>query len=235
MLRKKGGIGGPHGWVRRSGLRRLLPTLLTLILLIPLQSVAAAVQATSGTTSLANTLQYGNTAYSVDYRYPSQVEVGSSLNVEVTVHVNALTGLVEYVTAYRVIVNVFIGTQHFLNGDLISEVKAPYLYPGGHWGPVNVSIPITEENTGVAKGQSTNASVSVTLQDSVWYGTPRLVYETEPAMQGGAGTLVIQNSVPSNNSSAGQTFLPYAFMASGVVLLLLAVFLPRGPRMSESK
>jgi len=225
----------------RTTPRRFVTVLLTLILLIPVQNIDAAGQNVSGTTRLSNTLTYGTTAYSVDYLYPSQIETGTNLTIAVTLHVTALTGLVEYIAAYRIIVNVFIGAHHFLNGSLSSGVNSPHLYSGSSWGPNNVTIPLTADNTGLAKGESANATLSVTLQDSLWYGLPRFVTETEPAMQGQAGSVVIQNSVPSSNGSAtgqgagaGQTYLPYALLTSGAALMLLAVFLPRGPRSSQT-
>jgi len=95
-------------------------------------------------------------------------------------------------------------------------------------------MPLTQDNTGIGTGQSANATVSVELQDLIWYGAPLSLYDTEPPMDGGAGSLVIQNSVTSTTgSSSGQTngqiqaYLPYGLMVSGAFLMLAAVFLSR--------
>jgi hypothetical protein len=100
---------------------------------------------------------------------------------------------------------------------------------------------LTAENTGIAKGQSANATVTVTLQDLVWYTTPISLLDTEPPMEAGAGSLIIENpATPVSSSNTGQTtgqtqtYLPYALLASGAVLMLSAVFLSRGPRSPQA-
>jgi hypothetical protein len=233
MLRnEKDGRRGVH----RAVPRRFLPALLLLVLLIPVQTVGASVQYTSGTVTVGNSLEYGTTQYIIDYAYPSTAQVGTNLSISVRLHVGNLTGLVEYTAEQRLIVNVFIsGEAAPLNGSLISPPDAEFLYPGSTWEPGNVTIPLTVSDTGLAKGAFVNASVSVTLQDEIWYGNPLYFTATEPAMQGQAGSLIIQNQVPSGNGSttnrgAVQTYLPYALLSSGVVLMLLAVVLPRGSR-----
>jgi hypothetical protein len=240
MLRKKKDGRGREGGAHRTTPCRFLPVLLTMILLIPVQNISAAVQTTSGTTQLSNTVEYGTTAYSVDYSYPSTAEVGTNLTIAVALHVNSLTGLVEYVYSYRLVVNVYVGTQRVLNGSIDGGVQPIFLYPGSTWGPNNISILLTAGNTGLAKGQSLNATVSITLSDTVYVGGKQIaLYLTEPAMQGQAGGFVIQNAVASTSTSTtgqgtGQTYLPYALLASGAVLVLLVVFLPRGPRSPQA-
>jgi hypothetical protein len=165
--------------------------------------------------------------------------VGTNLTIAVTLHVNALTGLVEYLYDYRIVANVYVGTQRVLNGS-VNGVYLRFLYPGSTWGPNNVTIPLTEANTGLAKGESANATVTITLGDTVWIAGPQIsLYLTEPAMQGSAGSLVVQNAVATTSTSAngqgaGQSYLPYALIASGVVLVLLVVFLPRGHRSPQA-
>ena len=82
-----------------------------MVLLIQSQKTYAAVESTSGSVHLGNTLQYGATAYSVEYSYPSTAEVGTSLTIAVTLHVDSLTGLVEYIYNYQLIAKVFIGAN----------------------------------------------------------------------------------------------------------------------------
>jgi len=221
---------------RRTRLWRFVPALVAAILLIPALGAHAEVQVTSGTAQLGNTLQYGNTSYSVKYSYPSTAEVGSNLTITVTLHVNSLTGLVEYITNYGLVAEVFIGSQ-VLQGSFSSTQNSTFLYPGSSWGPYNITIPLTANNTGLAKGNSANATLSVTLQDNVFYAAPQLnVYVTEPAMQGVAGGLLIQNPVTSTStstttSSTGQTYLPYlVLVAAGAVMMVGAALWPRRPR-----
>lgn len=234
MLRNK--KEGPYSGARRTAHRRFLPVFLIIILLIPLHNVDAAGQNMSGTIQLGNTLNHGNTAYSVEYSYPSSAQVGTNLTISITLLVTSLTGLAEYIRGYEITVSVAVGTLPPLSGFLGSNGTAlsGFLYPGSSWGPFTVSIPLTADNTGIAKGQSANATVSVNLEDRVYYGFYD-AYETEPPMVGLAGSLVIQNAVTSVSTSTtvggtGQSYLPYALLASGAVLMLFAVVLPRVAR-----
>ncbi len=218
---------------RRTTLWRFFPVLMTLVLLIPGQNVYAAVETTSGSAQMGNTLQNGSTSYTVSYSYPATAEVGKNLTLSLTMHVDSLSGLIEYAINYFIVVNVFIGNHH-LNATISAPNGAPFLYPGANWGPNNVTIPLTEDNTGVAKGQSANATVSVTYGDWIYMGGVLKGYFTEPPMQGQAGTFLIQNGVTSSTSTtsqaAGQSYLPYVLMVSGAVLMVSAALLFRGPR-----
>jgi len=234
---------GREGGGAWSALKRYLPLLLTVILLGTFQSAGAAAQVESGSTQqLGNTMTHGSTSYVVDYTYPSMAQVGTNLTISVTLHVGQFGGLIAYTSAYELRVALDVGAQQqqvTLYGPAGFN-SSSFLYPGGIWGPNNATFPLTEANTGLAVGQSANATFSVTLLDSVAIGYPYNQYETEPAMQGQGGTLLIQNGVTSSTSSSsssstsgrstGQTVLPYALLASGAVLIAGAILLPRGPR-----
>ncbi len=214
-------------------MRLSLPILLGLILLIPVQVGNSAVGTNSGTTKLSNTLQYGNTAYSVDYSYPSVAQVGKNMTITVFLHVDALTGLAEYIISYQVRAQVSIGTQKTIVGSVIGTLADPNLYPGSVWGPKNITIPLTANNTELATGKSANASVLITVDDTIKYGGQISTYITEPAMEGGAGTFVIQNGPITSSTTSGQgngqSYIPYALLATGAILMISAVFLPRRP------
>src|SRR6266480_5423778 len=154
-----------RGTSTRTAFRRFLLGLLAVILFTPLQGANAADP--SGTVPLSNTLAYGNTAYSVAYSYPSTAQVGTNLTVKVSLHVISLTGLVEYVNQYRLHLSVAVGTNRVLTGDVASNQNSSHLYPGSTWGPFNVTIPLTEDNTGLVKGQSANATMIIALQDQI--------------------------------------------------------------------
>jgi len=224
---------------KRNAARIFLPLILTLILLIPAQDIHARAQLTSGSTAPeGNTLQYGTTSYTVYYSYPSAVDVGSNLTILLTLHLNAFTGAYEYIINYNLIATLFFGSN-VLMGGIASPQGAPHLYPGANWGPENITIPLTPANTGLAEGQSVNASVSIRSEDWVYYGGVAFGYFTEPPVQWSAGSLLLQNPASNStttSSSSGPTttsaqgYLPYALVAAGVVLMALAVVLPRGPR-----
>lgn len=222
-----------RGAGRRADLFPALGTVLLMFLLAPAVGAFADVQSTSGAVQLGNSLQYGSTSYTVRYSYPSTVQVGTNLTITVTLHVDSLTGLVEYVTNYGIVAGVFVGDQR-LEGSVSSGQNSTFLYPGSSWGPYNITIPLTANNTGLIEGSLANGTVSLTLGDTVYYGSQQLnVYVTEPPMQGAAGSLVIQNAVRSTVTSTtapgpGHDYFPYAFMViAGVVLILGSVFWPR--------
>ncbi len=222
-----------------------LPLLLFLILLSTFQSASAAVQIESGSTQqLGNTLNHGTTSYVVDFTYPSVAQVGTNLTISLTLHVGQFNGIIEYTTAYELQVALDVEGQQqqvTLYGPGGFNASS-FLYPGGIWGPNNATFPLTAANTGLAAGQSANATFSITLLDSVEVGYPYLIYATEPPMTGQGGTFLIQNEVASittttsTSSTTAQgtnhTLLPYALLASGAVLIAAAIFVPRGPRSS---
>lgn len=232
VAREGGGLGrlgrspGPAG-------RCTAATLLVIALLLSFRSVSASVETTSGTVALSNILNYGTTGYTVDYAYPSVTQVGTNLTISLTLIVDSQTGLVDYTTAYNLLVDVYVGNEPALKGSVNSSLNAPFLYQGARWGPNNVTIPLTAANTGLKKGESANATVSVTLQSAVYYSLPVETSETQPAMEGQAGTLVVQNGVPSGASAAGNGYYTVALVSSGVILVLIAVVMPRGPRPSR--
>jgi hypothetical protein len=229
---------GRDGIAKRAKFKRFLPLLLVMILLIQCQKTYAAVQSTSGSVQLGNTLQYGATAYSVEFSYPSTAEVGTNLTIALTLHVDSLTGLVEYIYNYQLIAKVFVGANA-LDGNASMANNGTFLYPGSSWGPNNVTIPLTAENTGLAKGASANATVSVTLMDGVYYGGGLVVFNSEPAMEGAAGSLAIRNPADGGSATTSQIAnqtqnnLPYALFASAAVLMLAVVVLQRWPRQSQ--
>ena len=225
----------------RATLKGGSPAILTMMLLISFQGASAAVQTTSGSTPpMGNTLPRGTTSYVIYYSYPSTAQVGTNLTIELTLHVVSLTGIVQYTSNYNLEAQVFIGT-HSLNGSVHSPPGSPNLYAGSSWGPHNVTIPLTAENTGLARGESANATIALTLNDYVLYGAPIYAFGPESPMQGPGGSLVIQNGVASASTStgglgfgAGQTYLPYLLLALGAIILVAAVFFLRGPRSPQA-
>jgi hypothetical protein len=225
-----------------------LPLFFTLLLLAPFQGASAAVPIITGSTQpLGNDEAHGTTSYVIDYSYPATAQVGTNLTLTFSLHVGQFNGLIEYITAYELQVELFVGAQQqevTLYGPAGFN-SSSFLYPGGIWGPINATFPLTEVDTGLAPGQSTNGTFSVTLLDTDEIGYPYLTYVTEPPMTGDGGTLLVENQVASSTSSTSSTttsaqsgaqnILPYALLASGAVLMAAAVFMPRGPKSSGQK
>jgi len=226
----------------RTTLVRFSTATLTMMLLIAFQGANGAVPITTGSTPpLGNTLPRGTTSYVVYYSYPSIAQVGTNLTMALTLHINSLGGIVQYISNYNLQARVFIGA-HEVDGIIGSETGAPSLYPGSSWGPNNVTILLTADNTGLAKGESANATVGIVFNDFVFYGAPINAFEPENQMQGSGGSLTIQNAVVTSSTSSGgqgsglgnvQSILPYALLASGVILMVAAVYFTRSPRQAN--
>lgn len=135
----------------KSGRRRLRPwhlsVFLAVVLLISALGASAQAQDATGTAKLGNSLQYGNTSYSVKCTYPSTAVVGSDLVITVTLHVDSLTGLVAYITNYGLVAQVFVGSQ-VLQGSALSTANATFLYPGSSWWAVQHNHPAYGEQHG---------------------------------------------------------------------------------------
>jgi hypothetical protein len=223
--------------IRRPSRRLVLSSLAAIILLAPLQATTAT---TGATNTIGNDIPgIGTTSYVVRYSYPSMARVGTNLTISLTLHLNEFGGEVEYIDKYAMELQLFVGANvlsETINGPVAQNAS---LYPGAEWGPENFTFPLTESGTGVAPGTSENATLMVTLEDSVFYyglGAIEgmgLYEETEPSMQASAGSLVIANpptsslTTHSTGSRGVETDLPYylaAAAATGLVFLLGVAF-----------
>lgn len=233
---------------RFRGAFRLSSALVILTLLISSAGANAAQMVSGQTQNIGNVLTNGNSSYTIYYQYPASVLVGTNATVELTLHVNQFTGQIEYIYGYGLEAQLFIG-GHELDNTIYGPAgfnTSSFLYPGEYWGPKNFTFSFTEANTGLAVGQSENASLQITLRDTVFYGVPVNGYQTEPAMQAEGGTFLIQNTGATTSStntsttsastppSSSPSILPYALLASGVVLMVAAVLVTRGPRPAQS-
>lgn len=228
-----------HGNAKRRALRVSLPALVALVLLVSFR-VVSAVPITSGTSpTVGNILNQGAggvTSYNVYYSYPSVAQVGTTLTIDLSLHLNQFSGEVEFIAAYSMKAELYVGTNLLEQTVLGPSQTNPFsfLYPGSTWGPEGFNFSLTEANTGVAPGTSANATLAVVIEDSPYYGYPGNIFGTEPPMTAAVGSLIIEN-VAANNAtststttqSGGPTLLPYILVASGVVMLITAVFIPR--------
>jgi hypothetical protein len=218
--------------IRRPSRGLVLPSLAVIILLAPFQATTAT---TGATNTIGNDIPgIGTTSYVVRYSYPSMALVGTNLTVSLTLHLNQFEGEVEYIDKYAMELQLFVGASvlsETINGPVAQNAS---LYPGAEWGPENFTLPLTESGTEVAPGTSENATLMVTLEDSVFYyglGAIEgmgLYEETEPSMQASAGSLVIANlptSTLANHSTGSggvEINLPY-YLTAGVAGLGLVL------------
>src|ERR1035437_4751675 len=126
--------------------------------------------------------------------------------------------------------------DHSVNSSVCSpEPTQRYLYQGARWGPFNVSIPLTEEDTGLSLGQTANASLTLRLITDVSYDSPgyRL---SGYAPVFGDGAIFVQIHDPGSQQysntpagSIGQNFplLPSLLVGGGLLLLAARIILFR--------
>jgi hypothetical protein len=168
--------------------------------------------------------------YSIYYSVPSEAQTGSNLNVTVMLVVNTLTGLKGFVQDYSLTALLAFPNGRVVGNSVnVSGIAHQRLYPGGRWGPLNISISVTEQKTGMTAGQTMLANVTVGFVASVWNEVPVGVF-TQEAGTGGAGSILVKDSSASTNS--GSFVLPFILVVVGTLLLLtrLLVYRTREPR-----
>ena len=180
----------------------------------------------------------GYAQFTVTYNSSSTATVGSNLSVNATVTVDALTGAENDVRDYVLLVILFCNDRS-VNSSLGSSTPTQrYLYPGAFWGPLNFSIPLTEEDTGLSPGQTTNASVTLRLITDVSYDSPAYRMNGYAPVFGDGSTFVLirdPGSQPgASGGSASQDALLLPLLLVGGAVLLLVVPLTLFRRRTES-
>lgn len=203
----------------RLKVRTAFFAVLALTLLVSFQTLPAFAQRSTGSVQMSDeSLLYGS-SYTVDYQYQSQATVGQNATFTLTLYLDNVTGDGSYVLNYEMVVTLYVDLTHVLTGRVIEPSLGPLLYPGSHWGPENISIPLTQENTGIKSGASRNVSISVAVEDEVWLGYPA-EYNVPTNAQGSMGSMLI--SPPGGKSTP---ILGYGLVAGGLIVVALAVVL----------
>jgi len=184
---------------------------------------------------VAVTNKLGNGTYTVSYDYPSAASVGSNFTTHVSIVVNELTGL--QMLTYQYQVTVLLGLA---NGEgMLQQVGGTSaLYPGAVWGPENVTIPITEANTGLSRGQQANATVTIRLGITTYIGYPFNQPRIQTMMPTAkvVGNITIGDQVTTSqtagagNLGAGTSLsalLYYVALGAGVLLVGVGILFPR--------
>jgi hypothetical protein len=190
----------------------------------------AVPQTTGVTHTMGNAMGIAVTSYVVHYSYPSVAKVGTNLTVSLSLHLNQFSTSAEYISNYDLEAQLFIGPnvlQETVYGPLGINST---LYPGATWGPLNFTFPLNESNTGVARGTSENATLSVTLKDTLYELTisnidqlPYLNMVLEPPMQASAGSLIIENPASQDTSGASNNARSGAVWDTVIVIAVVGV------------
>ncbi|MDA4115463.1 MAG: hypothetical protein OK442_02775 [Thaumarchaeota archaeon] len=175
----------------------------------------------------------GYAQFTVSYNTPASAVVGANLTLSAVVTVNDLTGAENDVRDYVLLVILFCD-NHSVNSSQGSPTPTQrYLYPGAFWGPLNFSIPLTEEDTGLSPGDTANASVTLRLITDVSYDSPGYRLSGYAPVFGDGSTFVLirdpgtQQAASMGAIAHGVPLMPSLLVACGVVLLALSNKMPR--------
>jgi hypothetical protein len=122
----------------------------------------------------------GTSSYTVVWSYPASVVQGKNLTVVASLFLNGLTGLKLYVDTYTLSAFIDLPGKGFLGEGNVSSFSgcnrpggcgSPLIYPGGHWGPENITVATGNPSIVLSRGNYT-AEVSVGFVTSVWYDRP---------------------------------------------------------------
>jgi hypothetical protein len=205
--------------VKGSRLLHLLPS--SIIVMLLLGSLQAEAGIVSGSMQLSFNDTSGLSQYTILYKHPSIVTTGSNFTITLTFVVNNLQGLKSYLQDYTLTVIMPITAHHTIYKSVsVTADKIRYLYPGGRWGPLNVTIPINESSAGLSPGQLVSANVTVGFVGDVYYLAPVNYFYPESG-QFQAGQLMVQDIAPSFPT------IPVVLIAAGGTLLLTGVLLRR--------
>lgn len=182
---------------------------------------ASSVQYVSGSYNLTLSNYAGVSEYTIDYRYPATVNVGQTFNVTVTVLVDELTELKLYVYDWGVVSTLNSPAGPPVSDQMTINNAYHYLYAGSHWGPVNVSIPITSGNFSVTSGKSYVSSVDLEWIADVQYDRPYNWHFYESNVTD-LGNVTLLNQAQSGASNIFlHTYLEVGGVIFGVVATLI--------------
>ena len=208
------------------------------VLVLLVGSSAAGARAAS---SLANQVTLTNvdpngqgvSTFSVYYSLPQQAQVGSSLKVPVYLYVDNLTKLMSFLLDYSVQVTVSLNNGKVVSGqagvnstNAADNFGALQLHAGESWGPTNITIPLTPENTGLSQGQEAVGNATLRVDADVWFNEPINFYRPE-VNQTGVGNVVFANGTPSGPIP---NYAGIALVGLGAVIVAATVITrPRRP------
>ena len=197
--------------------------LAALISLLPLPSASGFVP--SNQFQIRHQDVSGTSGYTIFYYVPPTARTGSNLNVSVLLYVDTLTGIKLYVRDYGLTVAVDLGGGHtIISSANVSVDEQKWLYPGGRWGPLNISLPLTEQDTGLAPGQAVRANVTISLLATIWYDSPIFNYLPESG-DGRVGSVYVQGV--GHAVSGSSTIVSFLLITGGAVLLVSRVVIFR--------
>jgi hypothetical protein len=172
----------------------------------------------------------GKSTFTVFYHLPQQAKVGTTLTVPIKLYVANLTGLMSFLQDYTVTVSLRLSNGRSISGQVgvnstqaAENLGAGQLHAGQEWGPVNVTMPLTQSNTGVGPGQEALGNATMRVDTDVWFNQPINFYRPE-GNQSGIGYLLISNGPPSGPAP---NYPGIALLGFGVVLVVVSFVMRR--------
>lgn len=210
-----------------SRLRLPVLSLFCLFLVGSVGTVGAAQQVTSQTNvKLVDAYGQGSATFTVFYGFPQTAQVGDTLTIPIKLNVDNFTGLMNFLSSYNVTMilglsngKTVTGTQGVSGNQAAENLGALQLRAGQAWGPVNITIPLTETNTGLSQGQEALVNVTVKVNADIYLQQPINFYRPE-LNSTFLGYMLIQNGVPAGPAP---NYAGFALLGVGLVLLVAAV------------
>jgi hypothetical protein len=213
-----------------------LAALFILVLVVGVSANAARGDAPlDGQLTLTNVDPNGNgkSTFTVFYHLTQQAEVGTTLTVPIKLYVANLTGFMSFLQDYTVTVSLKLSNGRSISGQArvnstqaAENLGAGQLHAGQEWGPVNVTIPLTQTNTGVGPGQEALGNATMRVDADVWFNQPINFYRPE-GNQSGIGYILVSNGTPSGPEP---NYPAIALLGFGVILVAVSfVMRPKKP------
>ena len=201
----------------KRNLRRLAKCAVTVAILLIAQHAHALVP--SDSFQITSPSSSGTSAYTIYYHVSPTARIGTSLNVTVMLVVDELTGLKLYVQDYGLTAILQFGNGHFIGNSVnVTYVSHERLYAGGRWGPLNISLPLTEQNTGLSAGQMVTANITIGLLTTVWNDVPVGMFIPDSGQRVASS---VQVADPVGTGAPPVSIIQYALIFSGVGVLVV--------------
>jgi len=167
----------------------------------------------------------GKSTFTVFYHLPKQAEVGTTLTVPIKLYVANLTGLMSFLQDYTVTVSLRLSNGRSVSGQAginatqaAENLGAGQLHAGQEWGPANITIPLTQANTGVGPGQQALGNATMRVDADVWFNQPINFFRPE-GNQSGIGYVLISNGTPSGPEP---NYPGIALLGFGLILFVVS-------------
>ena len=179
----------------------------------------------------------GASTMTVFYHLPQQVQVGANFTVPIKLYVDNLTDLMSFLLDYSVQVSLTLSNGKVISGQAgvtssqtSENLGALQLHAGQGWGPVNITMPLTQTNTGLAEGQEGLANATMRINADVWFNQPVNYFRSE-GNQSNLGPVLISNGTPAGPQP---NYPGFTLLALGAILVVVTlVTRPKRPSSRE--